>query len=106
MNLFHICVSRLLKETATEHLRCTTKKAEQYKFAQHCMRTFTSLRTRLLREVNMFIDLVTNKCDATQLGLYIQNTEGSTGLNGAFNDDGLVNMLEAAVIKDFTCHHL
>lgn len=63
--MFHLGVSRFLKGTDTERLRCTTKTTDQYKSAERSMRIFAILRTRILREVNEFIDKFTTKSYGT-----------------------------------------
>lgn len=83
LHLFHLDVLWLLKDNATERLRCTTKTTDHYKSTQRAMRTFANLHTSILREVNTFIDEFTTKSDDTQLVLYIRNTEEPLGLNGS-----------------------
>lgn len=70
------------------------------------MRTFASLRARIMQEVSTIIDEVTTKSDGIQLGLYILNTEEHPIFNVVLNNEGLAAMLEAAGIKEMTCYHL
>lgn len=94
-------MSRLLKDTTTGLLRCTTKTTYHYKYSQLSMRTIASLRKKILRGVNTFIDEFTTKSYGIQVDLYIRNTEGYSipALNCLFTYDGAAGMVEALGIK-------
>ena len=99
MHVFHLGVSRLLKEVAAERLRSTELTTTNYRTVYRTTRTFSSIRNAILRHVNRFIDEASRHTDGTNIGLYIRNTEGRPGLNGVFTEEGLAGMLEAADMK-------
>lgn len=99
MHIFHLGVSRMSKDAATEHLRSTTHTTYQYKNVQRTMRTIFILRTVILLQVNTFVDEIFKYSNGTQVGLSIRNTERRPGLNGFFTDDALDGMLEVVGIK-------
>lgn len=99
MNLFHLGVSRMIKEAAMERLRCTMKTTDHYKNIQRSVRTFESLQLPIIRQINKFVKEISTQADGAPLGLCVRNSEEWPGLNGAFTDHGLAGMLEAADIK-------
>ena len=99
MHVFHLGVSRMIKDAATDRLRCNELRTDHYRTVDRRMRSFPSIRPAILRQVNAFVDEVSRKSDGTPIGLYIKNVDGRPGLNGMYTDEGLTGMLEAADIK-------
>lgn len=56
MQVFHVSVSRMLKEAAFVRLRSTTEKTDCYRSVQRSERTFESLSMESIRQVNNFVE--------------------------------------------------
>lgn len=87
------------KAEIVERLRCTTKTTEHYKTVQITVRTFSSLRRPIIRQINKFFDETSMQEDGPPLRLSVKKSEGRPSLNGVFTVDGLAGMIEAADIK-------
>lgn len=99
MHLLHLGVSRVLKEATSVRLRSTTLNNDCYRSVKRSERTFASLCTAINGKVNKVFGEVTRQTEGVPLPLYVRKSEGRTGLNGVFMDNGLGSMLEAADIK-------
>lgn len=51
MYLFHLRVSRIIKEATMERLRCSAKKSDNYKNVQRTFGTFASLRMPTIKQI-------------------------------------------------------
>lgn len=97
MNIFHLGVYMMLKEPAW--FFCygelpTPQTVERTK------RTFDSLCTGILQQLNKFLGEIYRYSNGAQIGVYILKSEGREGLNGAFTDGNLSGMLELADLKN------
>lgn len=68
---------------------------------QRTVRTFDSLRTVILMQLNKFIDKIYLNSEGSKMGLAIRNTGGRPCLNGMFTEDCLEGMFEVADMKNW-----
>ena len=95
MHVLHLGLSKMLKNCALERLKSIDRTTTKWYTPGPASRTFNSIRTRLIRQLNKFVEKTTIECDGVRLGLYLINVDGKYGLNGLFNREGITGMLEA-----------
>lgn len=100
MHTFHQHVSRMFQDAAVERLRSITHTNDYYMTMERTTRTIASILMDILRQLYNFMEVISLYSDETQIFRYIRNRDGLQRLNDVFTVGGLVDMYDAADIKN------
>ncbi len=99
LHVFHLGISKLLKECMCEKLKCKLRKTKILGKDRSVYVNLSSFRTTILRQLNAMIDSVSFNSDGLRVCPTIQKDVGKNGLCGFFGADGLIGMVEATHMK-------
>lgn len=98
LHLFHLGISKLIKQCACDRLKSTEKRT--YAMGGENGKTFSFIRNSVLRQMNGFLEDVFSNHEGIRINCTIRKADGKPGLNGMFKEDGIAGMVEAKIFKE------